>query len=631
MKQSKLAIQFLALVLIISLVTGCGKGNSPAAASQTATPDPDLDSINTVIQDAQSVTAEQANQAELDMLNLQRDKSGARAAFGDQADVIFLQIDQNRAAVLEEMVNRATGAVNTPLKVSVQLVKPETSGTTRASPLDKPSYMTNTMVQAFISLLMATEIAGIPRDNNGNGAGPLTEGGDPVGAAGTHYTFQPMLFGSRMEVKGTLTTTQLQPFPYQETIEYDLLMDVCPDAEGLVPISLSLHSAASLLGGGVQLGVESLVTGHVNDEGKLDSTDYNLTYQGARQPIQQGVGENLGTVNTFFEYQENFTSYQDPGIRGTTGSIGYTRQSSETDARFNHDAVQEMRFMGFFVTIQALSVAEKKWTTGFCLELNVPELGADTKTVEPGSSTPFTAHVRHKFEGAELPLPVVATLSAGQVSVTPSGSKVPAPAAFTYKAADQDGQSATVSLETRSKRGIAKLDVKFITGVATWTGEGNYRKSVNSSGIVVSMAYTFTITFHTLPDGTIAGEGVLKKTESSNSGPDRVCKDLGTTAALVFPPLNVSGTVKPDGTFQLTILSQPSTNTWKWECSFSHAGINIGTLTTDEGADLGPPTLVFEIAATDGAQAQGSQDLGGYGGTTGSATWTLQIHKQAAP
>jgi heme oxygenase len=93
----------------------------------------------------------------------------------------------------------------------------------------------------------------------------------------------------------------------------------------------------------------------------------------------------------------------------------------------------------------------------------------------------------------------------------------------------------------------------------------------------------------------------------------------------------VSGTVKPDGTFQLTILSQPSTNTWKWECSFSHAGINIGTLTTDEGADLGPPTLVFEIAATDGAQAQGSQDLGGYGGTTGSATWTLQIHKQAAP
>ncbi len=232
-----------------------------------------------------SVTMETANQAELDMVNLLRDQSGARAAFGDQADAIFQQIDQDRAAALEEMVNRATGAVTTPLKVSAQLVKPCTSGTTRASPLDKPSYMTNTMVQAFISLLLATEMAGIPRDNNGNGAGPLTEGGDPVGAAGTHYTFQPMLFGSRMEARGTLTTIQQVPFPYQETIEYDLNMDVCPDAEGNVPISLSLHSAASLLGGGVQLGVEALVTGHVNDEGKLDSTDYNSTYQGARQPI----------------------------------------------------------------------------------------------------------------------------------------------------------------------------------------------------------------------------------------------------------------------------------------------------------------------------------------------------------
>jgi hypothetical protein len=63
---------------------------------------------------------------------------------------------------------------------------------------------------------------------------------------------------------------------------------------------------------------------------------------------------------------------------------------------------------------------------------------------------------------------VIATLSAGQVSVTPSGSKVPAPAAFTYKAADQGGQSATVNLETRSKRGIAKLDIQFKTGELGW-------------------------------------------------------------------------------------------------------------------------------------------------------------------
>ncbi len=124
--------------------------------------------------------------------------------------------------------------------------------------------------------------------------------------------------------------------------------------------------------------------------------------------------------------------------------------------------------MGFFVTNQALSVAEKKWTTGFCLELNVPEMGSGAKTVEPNSSTQFTAHVRHKFENAELNAPVIATLADGQVSVTPSGSKVPAPASFTYKAPDQGGQSATVNLETRSKRGIAKLDIQFKIGEQGW-------------------------------------------------------------------------------------------------------------------------------------------------------------------
>jgi hypothetical protein len=629
MKQRRLAYQLLACVVLISLVTGCGKGTSPAAATQSTTPD-SRQEINKIIEDSRSVTAEEANQAELDMLNLQRDKSGARAAFGDQANAIFQQIDQDRNAALEEMVNRATGAVDTPLKVSAQLVKPVTSGTTRASPLDKPSYMTNTMVQAFISLLMATEIAGIPRDNNGNGAGPLTEGGDPVGAAGTHYTFQPMLFGSRMEARGTLTTTQQVPFPYQESIEYDLNTDVCPDAEGNVPISLSLHSAASLLGGGVQLGVEALVTGHVNDGGKLDSTDYNSTYQGARQPIH-GVGDNLGTVNTFFERQENFTLYQDPGISNTTGTESYTRQSSETDAQFNHDAVQEMRFMGFFVTQNALNVAEKKWTTGFCLELNVPEMGSGAKTVEPNSETQFTAHVRHKFENAELIAPVIATLSDGQVSVTPSGSKVPAPAGFTYKAADTAGQSATVNLVTRSKRGIATLDLKFTTGSPSWTGEGTYQKNATNSAIEVKYAYTFSITFHALPDGAIEGTGTLKMVAWSHAGQGMVCTD-STITSLVYPPMQVTGTFTPaaagqPGAFQLRIDSQASTNTRYWICTFS----GMTTIQSPPFTDLGP-TMVFDIAATDGAQANGEQDLGGVGGgTTGNATWTLQIHKQAVP
>jgi len=620
----RVALQLSSFILIISLASACGLRTSTPGATPTATSDPNQENINTIIQASKFVSLEQADQAEQDAVNLMRDQSGARAAFGDQADAIFLKIDQDKAAALQQMVDRAVGAVYPPPKASARLVQPGTSGAAGKSPLDKPQYITRSMVQAFITLLLTTQAS---NPGTGNAVGDITEGGDPVGAAGTHYTFQPQFIGSRLEATGTITTIVTAPFAYQESIQYNLSMEICPDAQGSVPVHLSLHSAASLLGGGVQLGVESQVTGHVNDEGARVSTDYNTTYQGSRQPIH-GVGENLGTVNTFFESQENVTLYTDPG-NPATGSQRYTRQSSETDEQFNHDVVQEMRLITIAVTSLAMDAAEKKWTTGYCVELQVPELGSDTKTVEPGSSTPFTAHVRHKFEGAELPLPVIATLADGQVSVTPSGSRVPAPASFTYKAADSGGQAATVNLETRSKRGIAKLDLKFTTGVPNWTGEGTYQKNATNSGIEVKYAYTFSITFHAMPDGTIEGTGTLKFVDWSQKGQGLVCKD-STISSLVYPPMQVTGTFKPavadqPGTFQLHINSQASTNTSFWICT----GPGGMSLQGPPFTDLGP-TMGFDIAATDGAQANGEQDLSGYG-NSGSATWTLQIHTQAAP
>jgi hypothetical protein len=470
MKQRKLAIQFIAFVLIISLVTGCRKGASPAAITPTATPDSNQEIINAAIQDSQSVSPEAAEQAEQDMLNILRDQSGARAAFGDQADTIFLQIDQLRAAGLEAMKTGVIGALGNNPKVAALAARNGNPDIFLASFPDSGNYQMMSTVGILmmfgLSMMLPANVMN-NRDQNGNAALPVIEGGDPIGSPGEHFSWQATLSGSRLEAKGKITITLAQPFPYTETAEYTLYMDLCPDADGNVPLQFSFNSTVGLLGGGVQLGTNSQVTGHVNDDAKLTTWDDQSTFQGARQPIH-GVGQNLGTANNYFEFQLNTTLNMD-GSHSTTPPTGdFIRQSAERDPQFIMDAIRSLAFMKGYMTGMAMNFAEEKWTNGYCLEITVPELGADTKTVEPGSSTPFTAHVRHKFEGAELPLPVVATLSAGQVSVTPSGSKVPAPAAFTYKAADQGGQSATVNLETRSKRGIAKLDIQFKTGELGW-------------------------------------------------------------------------------------------------------------------------------------------------------------------
>jgi hypothetical protein len=48
----------------------------------------------------------------------------------------------------------------------------------------------------------------------------------------------------------------------------------------------------------------------------------------------------------------------------------------------------------------------------------------------------------------------------------------------------------------------------------------------------------------------------------------------------------------------------------------------------EEGVDVGPGAMQFELPAKDGAQSNGTKDLS-VGGGSGNATWDLIIHKQA--
>ena len=627
MRPARVALQLFSFILIISLATGCGLGTAHTATPPTATPDPLLAVIRSAMLNIHPGDNQPLNQAEQDATNLMREQSGARAALGDQADAIFLKMDRARAAAVADLLKQAgagSGYNPTPGQRLALTGLLKTLGVSVVSSMD----VQLASMAGALGLLAASAFImdNAPRGAAGNATLPnlevVTTSENDVAI---YLSLTPTMSGSRMEAAVEMIISVSTPIAYEETTTGTLSMELCPDAQGDVPLQFSFNSSSAVNGGGMQLGVHSNVTGHVNDEAKLTTYDLQTTSSGAVQP---GQGANAGTPNQFVEANLNIHgSTTNPEDTSLTGN--YTRASSQTDLQFADNITLITGVMNVVMTTIALMVAEEKWTNGYCLEITVPELGADTKTVDPGSSTPFTAHVRHKFEGAELPLPVIATLADGQVSVTPSGSRVPAPASFTFKAADQEAQSASVNLETRSKRGIAKLDLKFITGVPNWTGEGTYQKNATNSGIEVKYAYTFSITFHAMPDGTIEGTGTLKFVDWSQKGQGLVCKD-STISSLVYPPLQVTGTFAPaaagqPGTFQLHINSQASTNTSYWICT----GPGGMSLQGPPFTDLGP-TMGFDIAATDGAQANGEQDLSGYG-NTGSATWTLQIHTQAAP
>jgi hypothetical protein len=632
----KLAVQLLAVILILSLVTGCSLGvaSTTTAAPQAVTPspaapDPLLAELKAAMLSVQPGDTQPIDQSEQNVTENLREASGARAALGDQADAVFLHIDQAKAAAVQEVLTQVQGISGFTPTSAQSLALAGLLNTLGVAALASMDYQVVTPVLS-LGLLAGASFAmdNAPRDANGNTSVPpieiVTTTKDDVAI---YISFAPRMMGSRMEGKVEMILTVTTPVFYEETTKGTLSVELCPDAQGNVPVSFSFTSGSNAGGGGMQSAANTQATGHVDDEAKLDSYDLQSTSSLAAQP---GLNNPNGSPNQFVE--TSFTvhgSTSDPDST-TIGDLNFPRYSSQVQMNFAENTVKLMAVLNMMMTHLALMMAELQWTGGYCLEVQVPEVGPDVKLVQPNSETPFTAHVRHKFEGVELPLPVTATLASGQVAVAPAGSKVPAPAAFTYTAPATSGQDATIKLETRSKRGAAELDRIFTTGVPIWTGEGTYSKFGQQSGMEVKYAYTFSITFNTLPGGTITGTGTLKMVDWSQQGQGMVCTD-STIASLEYPPMQVTGTFTPatagqPGKFHLIIESQSSTNTRYWECSYQGVMVNKSPPFTDLG-----PVMDFDIDATGGAQSTGTKDLSGFGMSTGSANWTLQIHQPAVP
>lgn len=91
---------------------------------------------------------------------------------------------------------------------------------------------------------------------------------------------------------------------------------------------------------------------------------------------------------------------------------------------------------------------------------------AKRKGLEPSDAVSITAAPRSKVDGGPVGGTVTATLN-GDSSVDPAGSKVKADARFAYVAPAEKDKSASVSLEARSKRGVAKAELAFDTKETT--------------------------------------------------------------------------------------------------------------------------------------------------------------------
>jgi hypothetical protein len=264
-------------------------------------------------------------------------------------------------------------------------------------------------------------------------------------------------------------------------------------ADGSFDIQATIDTKTSKGGAGQNATIDLKITGHVDDDAKI--ADKNIETHTQWSDFGGGKGQ--------------FVDFTTSGPSGVDKFVVNRSGGTVTKDFFAMSAFISTMF-GLMLADRYIEAAEKAWLSGRCVKLE-PTTSSGPKGLKPGSTSDITAAPRSKIDGGPVGGSVTAKLTAGGASVEPVSTKVPADATFTYLAPDEIGKKGTVSLEARSKRGVAKASIDFDTS-GTYTASGG--TEVTFSGTVADLAGPFTlsgtgqgfeVTFSFAPSGPTAG------------------------------------------------------------------------------------------------------------------------------
>lgn len=513
---------------------------TPAPAAALAVPD-----VARIMSDQlKSKDASQARPADRELTNWARDAGGLRAYLGPQADEIFDLADQAETAAAQDLLRQLQSG-SKPKGMPAPL-PPHWGGRVGTGALENLMSLLTVLLQLPGNLES-------PRNGNTSPLTSTNEFDRTVGEnARAHAKVTSTVTGSKIQAQVEMTIrVEKDGKVYEEQASGKLSVNMCPDPEGNVPLDLDLQTRAGVSAGGYGLKFTDHAIGHVDDEANLTSID-----QETQTEVSFTKGKNwlTGAPDTAFaQVNERYTlvtSSKDPkGISITGLQASVPRSSFLVSRDVVENAAKTGVNLALLVEPWVFGEAQNKWQKGYCVAVAVLE--GEEQRVMKGSETPFTAIVRHKFEGNELTVPVIASLTSGKVSVTPSGTKVPARATFRYKAPEEaGGEGATVELVSRSRRGIGKLaitfrtDEQFYTVNTAWAGS-----TIELTGTICAFDKPFTLKLGGHKPGGMPYTGKVEFTPKDAAGGS--WKATGTYGTPDMGTTNDSG----GSTYQVTGLA----------------------------------------------------------------------------
>ena len=219
----------------------------------------------------------------------------------------------------------------------------------------------------------------------------------------------------------------------------------CPTADGSFDIEATIDTKTSKGGAGQNATIDLKINGHVDDDAKI--ADVNV--------------DNHTQWSDFGGGQGQFIDFTFSGATGLE-NFAFNRSGGTVSKDFVSMSVLIAAAFGSMLATKYIEASEKAWLSGRCVKLE-PTASPGPKGLAPSSTAEISAAPRSKIDGGPVGGTVTAALTAGGASVEPLSTKVPADATFNYLAPDEPNKSGAVSLEARSKRGVAKADITLDT------------------------------------------------------------------------------------------------------------------------------------------------------------------------
>jgi len=322
----------------------------------------------------------------------------------------------------------------------------------------------------------------------------------------------------------------------------------CPDPKGQFTSTTTMTASVTSAKGrtGTNLTIEMSIKGQVDDDAQLVSYDVDTRTQSAKfenskgQFVDQTVGWTVGG--------KDFSNFRGR-VNRTGGNVA---------PGFAEDQAKWSTFTAMMLQDKAVEAAKKGWQSGRCVTLEPTTSPGKRKGLKPSASVTIVAPPRSKIDGGAVGGTVKGTLN-GDSSLNPAGSKVPADATFTYVAPGEKDKSATVSLEARSKRGVAEAEVAFDTKARGYDLQGSIATAPGGTTIT-GQTCDVTKPFTAESSGDMVG--TISFTPTSD-----VAGKVGFTGRVGNAPFKLTGR----GTYTVNVPSGADSGTldWKWSVTIS--------------------------------------------------------------